>query len=389
MRCGCLTRCCRASTPAASRRSPVTPASSSCTATSATRETVDDALRGVSVVCHLAAMVGLGVDFNDAPLYAGCNDLGTAVLLAAMARAGASRLVMASSMVVYGEGAYSCAGHGLAATPPPRQAADLDAGRFEPRCERCGEPLSPELVPEEAPLGPRNVYAATKVAQEHLAGSWARATEGHAVALRYHNVYGPGMPRDTPYAGVASFFRSSLEAGRAPRVFEDGAQLRDFVHVRDVAGATVAAIEAVGGPAVPGGPGALRAYNVGSGTPRTVGQLASALAGAYGGPRPVVTGEYRLGDVRHIAASSERIWRELRWRASVPFAEGVAEFAASPAGRADRPPDGRRFTGRRPASSRSGSRARRSSATEGRRAVRPRAARRHSGIVARYFFRLS
>ena len=127
------------------------------------------------------------------------------------------------------------------------------------------------------------------------------------MALRYHNVYGPGMPRDTPYAGVASFFRSSLEAGRAPRVFEDGAQLRDFVHVRDVAGATVAAIEAVGGPAVPGGPGALRAYNVGSGTPRTVGQLASALAGAYGGPRPVVTGEYRLGDVRHVAASSERI----------------------------------------------------------------------------------
>jgi dTDP-L-rhamnose 4-epimerase len=296
-------------------------------------EAVDGALRGVSVVCHLAAMVGLGVDFSDAPLYAGCNDLGTAVLLAAMARAGAGRLVMASSMVVYGEGAYSCAGHGLAATPPPRQAADLDAGQFEPGCERCGEPLSPELVPEEAPLAPRNVYAATKVAQEHFASSWARATEGHAVALRYHNVYGPGMPRDTPYAGVASFFRSSLEAGRAPRVFEDGAQLRDFVHVRDVAGATVAAIEAVGGPAVPGGPGALRAYNVGSGTPRTVGQLASALAGAFGGPHPVVTGEYRLGDVRHIAASSERIGRELRWRASVPFAEGVAEFAAAPAGR--------------------------------------------------------
>lgn len=295
-------------------------------------QAVDDALRGVDVVCHLAAMVGLGVDFEDAPLYAGCNDLGTAVLLAAMARAGASQLVMASSMVVYGEGAYSCAEHGPAATPPPRRAADLDAGRFEPRCERCGEALSPELVPEDAPLGPRNVYAATKLAQEHLSGSWARATEGHAVALRYHNVYGPGMPRDTPYAGVASFFRSCLEAGRAPRVFEDGAQRRDFVHVRDVADATVTAIEAVAGPGVPG-PGALRAYNVGSGTPRTVGRLASALADAYGGPRPVVTGEYRLGDVRHVTASSERIWRELGWRAAVPFAEGVAEFAAVPAGR--------------------------------------------------------
>jgi dTDP-L-rhamnose 4-epimerase len=302
-------------------------------------DAVEDALRGVSAVCHLAAMVGLGVDFNDAPLYAGCNDLGTAVLLAAMARAGQDRLVLASSMVVYGEGRYSCtssscAGHGPAATPPPREAADLDAGRFEPRCPRCGEPLAPELVPEDAPLGPRNVYADTKLAQEHLSASWARSTGGQAVALRYHNVYGPGMPRDTPYAGVASFFRSCLEAGRAPRVFEDGGQRRDFVHVRDVAGATVAATLAVAGPGVHGGRGTLRAYNVGSGTPRTVGELASVLADACGGPDPVVTGEYRLGDVRHITASSERIRRELGWQASVPFAAGVAEFAAAPAGRA-------------------------------------------------------
>src|SRR5579859_7704415 len=296
--------------------------------------TADEALRGIDVVCHLAAMVGLGVDFDDAPLYAGCNDLGTAVLLAAMARAGLGRLVLASSMVVYGEGRYACTEHGTAATPPPRQAADLDAGRFEPRCERCGEPLSPELVPEEAALGPRNVYADTKLAQEHLSASWARSTGGQAVALRYHNVYGPGMPQDTPYAGVASFFRSCLAAGRAPRVFEDGAQRRDFVHVRDVAAATAAAVEAVAGVGVCGGPGALRAYNVGSGTPRTVGQLASALAEACAGPAPVVTGEYRLGDVRHITASSERIGRELGWRASVPFAAGIAEFAAAPAGRA-------------------------------------------------------
>ena len=296
-------------------------------------QAVDKALRGVGAVCHLAAMVGLGVDFDDAPLYAGCNDLGTAVLLAAMARMGAGGLVLASSMVVYGEGAYSCAEHGLAETPPPRRAADLDAGRFEPRCERCSKPLSPQLVPENAPLGPRNVYAATKLAQENLAASWARTTGGQVAALRYHNVYGPRMPRATPYAGVASFFRSALAAGRAPRVFEDGAQRRDFVHVRDVAGATATALDTVTGTGIPGGPGTLRAYNVGSGTPRTVGELASALADAHGGPAPVVTGEYRLGDVRHVTASSERIWRELRWRAAVPFAEGVAEFAAAPARR--------------------------------------------------------
>src|SRR6202012_6102598 len=158
-------------------------------------QAVDKALRGVGAVCHLAAMVGLGIDFDDAPLYAGCNDLGTAVLLAAMARMGADRLVLASSMVVYGEGAYSCAEHGLAETPPPRRGADLDAGRFGARCARCGRARSPQLVPEDAPLGPRNVYAATKLAQENLAASWARTTGGQAVALRYHNVYGPGMPR--------------------------------------------------------------------------------------------------------------------------------------------------------------------------------------------------
>ncbi len=296
-------------------------------------ETVDDALRGVDGVCHLAAMVGLGVDFGDAPQYAGCNDLGTAVLLAAMARAGIGPLVLASSMVVYGEGAYSCPEHGPASAPPPRQAADLDAGQFEPRCRSCGQILSPVLVTEEAALDPRNVYAATKVAQEHLASSWARATGNQAVALRYHNVYGPGMPQDTPYAGVAAFFRSAVAAGRAPEVFEDGAQRRDFVHVRDVADATATALYALAGEGVPGGPGHLRAYNIGSGTPRTVGQLASALAAAHGGPGPVITGRYRLGDVRHVTASSERIQQELHWRATIPFEDGIAEFAATPAGR--------------------------------------------------------
>lgn len=206
-------------------------------------DAVRRALAGVDAVCHQAAMVGLGVDFADAPLYVSHNDVGTAVLLAAMAQAGVRRLVLAGSMVVYGEGRYTCARHGTV-RPGPRAVADLDAGRFEPRCPQCGADLSPGLVGEDAPVDPRNVYATTKLAQEHLAAAWARATGGAAVALRYHNVYGPGMPRDTPYAGVASFFRSALARGEAPRVFEDGGQRRDFVHVRDVAAANVAALEA-------------------------------------------------------------------------------------------------------------------------------------------------
>ncbi|MER6848026.1 NAD-dependent epimerase/dehydratase family protein [Streptomyces flaveolus] len=278
------------------------------------------ALAGVDAVCHQAAMVGLGNGFADAAEYVSRNDLGTAVLLTAMAEAGVRRLVLAGSMVVYGEGRYACRRHGVV-RPGPRAVSDLEKGRFEPACPVCGADLAPGLVGEDAPADPRNVYATTKLAQEHLAAAWARTTGAAAVSLRYHNVYGPRMPRDTPYAGVASFFRSALARGEAPRVFEDGRQRRDFVHVRDVATANVAALEA-GTPA-----GTLAVYNTGSGDPRTVGEMATALAAAYGGPEPVVTGEYRLGDVRHITADSSRLRAELGWRPQVGFAEGMREFA--------------------------------------------------------------
>ncbi|MET9522981.1 NAD-dependent epimerase/dehydratase family protein [Streptomyces coeruleorubidus] len=281
---------------------------------------VGRALAGADAVCHQAARVGLGDGVADAAEYVSHNDLGTAVLLAAMEKAGVRRLVLAGSMVVYGEGRYECPRHGVV-RPGPRAVTDLDAGRFEPPCPVCGADLVPGLVGEDAPADPRNVYATTKLAQEHLAAAWARCTGGSAVSLRYHNVYGPGMPRDTPYAGVASFFRSALARGEAPRVFEDGRQRRDFVHVRDVARANAVALEAEAAP------GVLTAYNTGSGDPHTVGEMARALAAAYGGPEPVVTGEYRLGDVRHITADSARLRDALGWKPEAGFEEGMAEFA--------------------------------------------------------------
>jgi dTDP-L-rhamnose 4-epimerase len=285
------------------------------------RDAVDAALDGVDAVVHQAAMVGMGVDLADLPEYVGCNDLGTAVLLAGMARAGVRRLVLASSMVVYGEGAYRCPLHGPT-LPAARTVGDLDDGRFEPGCPTCGLWLEPCDVDEDAPLRPRSVYAATKVAQEHLALAWAIAGAGDAVALRYHNVYGPGMPRDTPYSGVAAIFRSALEAGRAPRVFEDGAQRRDFVHVSDVAAANVLAV----GAPVDG----FRAYNVASGVPTTVGAMAASLAAAMDGPAPVVTGDYRAGDVRHVVAAPHRARAELGFAARVQLADGMRDFATAP-----------------------------------------------------------
>lgn len=284
-------------------------------------ELVGDALAGVDVVCHQAAKVGLGVDFSDAPDYVSSNEFGTAVLLAAMAQAGIRRFVQASSMVVYGEGAYL--GRNGLTRPAARKREDLDAGRFDP-LDDDGGVLTPALITEDAPLDPRNVYAISKLSQEHLATSWSRSTGGVAASLRYHNVYGPGMPQNTPYAGVASLFRSSLERGEAPRVYEDGRQRRDFVHSRDIAAANLAAI------AWTAGASGERAFNVGSGVVHTIGEIAQQLSEHSGGPAPVVTGEYRLGDVRHITASSDRLKTELGWAPQMTFEAGMREFATAP-----------------------------------------------------------
>lgn len=279
---------------------------------------------GCDAVSHQAAMVGLGVDFADIGAYCRHNDMGTAGLLGALHEIGfAGRLVLASSMVVYGEGRYLCERHGP--TPAaPRRVDDLEAGAWEPRCPSCGAPLEPQTVPEDAPADPRNVYAATKLHQEHLVACYEREHPGTvAIALRYHNVYGPRMPRDTPYAGVASIFRSALERGEPPRLFEDGGQLRDFVHVRDVAHANVLALTADAPRS--------RAFNVATGAPHSVGDMATALSTAFGpsAPKPLVCGGYRLGDVRHVFASSERAADELGYRAMVPFDQGMAEFAVA------------------------------------------------------------
>jgi dTDP-L-rhamnose 4-epimerase len=283
-----------------------------------------DAVDGVEAVCHQAAMVGLGVDFSDAPAYVTNNDLGTAVLLEALHHHGfRGRIVLASSMVVYGEGRYRCAEHGIV-RPRPREPARLAGGRWDPVCPRCAGALTAEAVPEDAPVDPQSVYAATKLHQEHLCAMFGREHEAPVTSLRYHNVYGPRMPRNTPYAGVASIFRSAVEAGRSPQVFEDGGQRRDFVHVRDVARANVLALHAPD-PVV----GAL---NVASGQVQRVLEMAEALADAFGSgaPRPEVVGRWRPGDVRHVFAATELARQRLGFSARVRLEDGMMEFARVP-----------------------------------------------------------
>lgn len=278
-------------------------------------------LRGVDVVCHQAAVVGAGVNASDAPDYGSHNDYGTAVLLAEMFAAGCHKLVLASSMVVYGQGRYRCSTHGPV-DPQPRSTADLDAGIFEHRCPIDNAELQWQLVDEDQPLRPRSLYAASKTAQEHYALAWAESTQSSVIALRYHNVYGPGMPRDTPYSGVAAIFRSALEARQSPRVYEDGGQMRDFIHVDDVAAANVTAVQAeLGG---------FEAFNVCSGWPISINQVAQQLCAASGGGAPVVTGQYRSGDVRHIVADPSRAAAKLGFRAATDPTDGLSEFACAP-----------------------------------------------------------
>ena len=287
-------------------------------------DSLDDVLRGIDVVCHQAAMVGNGVDAQDLPDYAEHNDAGTARLLAAMARAGIRDLVLASSMVVYGDGRYTCPRDGDV-PPAVRRDEDLQAGCYDPRCPVCGGEITWREIGEETPFLPRTSYAASKVAQEHYAAAWCTLEGARTIALRYHNAYGPGMPADTPYAGVAAIFRSAIARGEAPRVFEDGQQMRDFVHVTDIARANVLAIEQVSEH-----PGGLTPYNIASGHTFTIGQMAAVLAEAAGGEPPVLSGDYRRFDVRHVVASPKAAAGGLGFVAGIRPEVGLAALATDP-----------------------------------------------------------
>ena len=287
----------------------------------ADREAVERALEGVDRVFHLGGVVGNGESMVNVRRSVDANAGGTATLLEAVLarRERVRRLVAASSMVVYGEGSYRCCEHGRLA-PPPRPLGQLRRRAWEPLCPRCGEVLEPVPTREDDPLRPLSVYGITKRDQEELVLVLGRAYGLETVALRYLNIYGPRQALANPYTGVAAIFAARVLAGQRPRVFEDGAQLRDLVHVSDVVDATLAAMDA---DAAPG-----HAINVATGRQVGVLELARQITSALGSQlEPDVTGEYRLGDIRHCFADVGLSRELLGFAAQRELRDGIPELA--------------------------------------------------------------
>jgi dTDP-L-rhamnose 4-epimerase len=285
------------------------------------RAAVDRALTGVDRVVHLGGVVGNGESMVNVRRAVDANAGGTATLLEAVLerRDRIRRLVSASSMVVYGEGAYECDEHGRTA-PPLRASAQLRRREWDPRCGGCGATLRPVPTREQDPLRPTSVYGITKRDQEELVLVLGRAYGVETVALRYLNVYGPRQALGNPYTGVAAIFAARLLAGKAPLVFEDGCQIRDLINVSDVVRATLAALSA---PAAPG-----HAINVATGNRLRIVELARRLAAALGSDRePELTGEFRAGDIRHCFADVGRARKLLGFEARVPVERGLSELA--------------------------------------------------------------
>jgi dTDP-L-rhamnose 4-epimerase len=281
------------------------------------RDALGKAIDGVDVIFHQAAVVGVGQSMYEVERYVDANTRGTAVLLDILAngRHRVRKLVVASSMSIYGEGKYHCAGHGDV-YPRLRSDEQLAARDWEMRCPVCSEPVEPLPTDEDKPLHPTSIYAITKMDQEEMCLTVGRAYGVHAVALRYFNVYGSRHALSNPYTGVAAIFSGRLLNGKPPVIFEDGRQRRDFVHVSDIVQANLLAMDR---EEMDDG-----TFNVGTGQSLTILDVAEALSHYLDGQHPPeIVLKFRSGDIRHCFADISRI-RALGYRSQVRFEDGVA-----------------------------------------------------------------
>lgn len=284
------------------------------------RAMVERALEGVDAVYHEAAEVGVGQSMYQIERYVRANNLGTSVLLEAIVerRASLRKLVVASSMSIYGEGAYACASCGPV-HPQLRPGAQLLARRWEVECPKCGAVLSPAPTTEEKPLFPTSIYAITKQDQEQFCLVVGRAYDIPVVALRYFNVYGTRQALSNPYTGVCAIFSSRLLNDQPPLIFEDGEQTRDFVHVSDIVQANLLALETDGAD--------YHAVNIGTGRPTSIKQVTRLLSEGLGkNLSPEIVGKYREGDIRHCVADISRARKLLGYEPRVTLERGIPEL---------------------------------------------------------------
>jgi dTDP-L-rhamnose 4-epimerase len=286
------------------------------------RELVRSCLGRVDRLVHFAAAVGVGQSMYEIEHYTSVNALGAAIVLeeATALRDRLEKVLVASSMSIYGEGLYCCPQEGADVAPSPRPEEQLAAERWEVECPSCGAELEPLPTPETKPLAPTSIYAIGKRDHEEMFLAWSRAYRVPATALRFFNVFGPRQSLSNPYTGVAAIFASRLLNRRAPLVFEDGRQSRDFVHVSDVVSAVASALE-------PGaGDGA--AMNVGSGVPVTVLEVADVLSRELDvDVEPEIRRSFRAGDIRHCHADVAHARAMLGFEPKISFAEGMRELA--------------------------------------------------------------
>ncbi len=284
------------------------------------RAAVDAALDGIEVIFHEAAEVGVGQSMYEIERYVRANDLGTSVLLEAIVarRKQIRKLVVASSMSIYGEGAYHCSLCGDV-YPQLRPTSQLLDRRWEVECPQCGKPVTPVGTSETKPLFPTSVYAVTKQDQEQFCLIVGRSYGIPTVALRYFNVYGPRQALSNPYTGVCAIFSARLLNGHRPLIFEDGEQTRDFVHVSDIAKANLLALETDRAD--------YHSINIGTGRPTSVKQVARLLAEGLGRKmEPLIVAKYREGDIRHCVADISRARALLDYEPEVTLEQGIPEL---------------------------------------------------------------
>lgn len=286
------------------------------------RAALNAALSGIDAVVHLAAETGTAQSMYQIAHYNNVNSQATAQLLDVLANAPHSvkKIVLASSRSIYGEGAYNCETHGLV-YPGARSAAQLKNHQWDPVCPQCGASIAAVPTPEVARPSPASIYAATKYAQEDLIRIAGDSLGIGTAILRFQNVYGAGQSLNNPYTGILSIFSTRIRRGMSLPIFEDGQESRDFVHVSDVVQAIELALQT---EAANGG-----TFNVGAGEPTSVLEIANMLVDAFGGKVwPEVTGQFRLGDIRHCYADLTQIRGKLGFEPKMTLKKGIEEFTS-------------------------------------------------------------